>query len=91
MDIFDQIATGVRPPPPPSATSATAQPSLQEQQLSYALAKKVPDMQQRGFTIETAYGEIAIEPGPAADAIADIVRVALRGQLAAADQNGAPA
>ena len=59
MDIFDQIATGVRPPPPPSATSATAQPSLQEQLLSYALAKQVPAME-RGFSISTSYGDIEV-------------------------------
>ena len=31
MDIFDQIAAGVRPPPPPSAHISEALPSLQEQ------------------------------------------------------------
>lgn len=87
MDVFDQIATGMRPPVP-ATRAGKPQPSERDQQLGYALAKKVPDMQQRGFTIETAYGEIAIEPGPAADAIADIVGAALRGQLAAAGQNG---
>ena len=85
MDVFDQIATGVRPPPPPSAHSATAQPSLHEQQLSYALAKKVPDMLRRGFTIETSYGEIVIEPGRHADAIAATVRRVLEIQLKAAE------
>lgn len=62
MDYFDQIATGVRPPPPPSARINEAPPSLQEQQLSYALAKQVPDMA-RGFTIATSYGDITIPPG----------------------------
>ena len=83
MDVFDQIATGVRPPPPPSAPGATAQPSLQEQRLRYALAKQVPDME-RGFTIHTNYGEIVIEPGRHADAIAATVRRALEIQLKAA-------
>ncbi len=81
MDVFDQIATGVRPPPPPSARINEALPSLQEQQLSYALAKQVPDMEQCGFTIETAYGEIVIEPGRNADFIAAIVRTALERKL----------
>lgn len=90
MDVFDQIATGMRPPVP-ATRAGKPQPSQRDLQLGYALAKKVPDMQQRGFTIETAYGEIAIEPGPAADAIADIVRAVLHSQLSAADQIGAPA
>ena len=80
MDIFDQIAAGVRPPPPPSAPGATAQPSLQEQRLRYALAKQVPDMV-RGFTIATGYGDIAIPAGWAADFIADQVRMALKAEL----------
>lgn len=83
MDIFDQIAAGVRPPPPPSAHARDASPSLQEQQLSYALAKQVPAME-RGFTIHTNYGEIVIEPGRHADAIAATVRRALEIQLKAA-------
>lgn len=83
MDILDQIATGVRPPPPPSAHSRPAQTSLQEQRLRYALAKQVPDME-RGFTIHTNYGEIVIEPGRHADAIAATVRRALEIQLKAA-------
>lgn len=50
---------------------------MNQQDISYALAKQVPDMQQRGFTIETAYGAIVIEPGPMADHIASQVRHAL--------------
>ena len=80
MDVFDQIATGVRPPPPPSAHSATAQPSLQEQQLSYALAKQVPDME-RGFTIATSYGDITIPPGWMAERIQRHVEHVLRAEL----------
>ena len=53
--------------------------------LSYDLAKKVPDMVQRGFTIETSYGEIVIAPGRHADAIAAAVRRALETQLKAAE------
>ena len=48
--------------------------------ISYDLAKKVPDMVQRGFTIETAYGEIVVAPGPCADAIANVVRGHLQAQ-----------
>lgn len=84
MDIFDQIAAGVRPLPPSDHT-INALPSLQEQQLGYALAKKVPDMLRRGFTIETSYGEIVIEPGRHADAIAATVRRVLEIQLKAAE------
>lgn len=29
--------------------------------INYDLAKKVPDMRGRGFTIETAYGEITVD------------------------------
>jgi len=61
-----------------------------ELQLSYSLAKKVPDMVHRGFTIETAYGEIVIEPGRHADAIAAAVRRALEAQLKRA-MKGRPA
>ena len=80
MDIFDQIAAGVRPPPPPSAHISEALPSLQEQQLSYALAKQVPDME-RGFTIATSYGDIAIAPGWMADRIRRHLEHVLRAEL----------
>ena len=83
MDVFDQIATGVRPPPPGSNYTSEAQPSMQEQCFGYALAKQVPAME-RGFTIHTNYGEIVIEPGRHADAIAATVRGALEIQLKAA-------
>lgn len=79
MDVFDEIATGVRPAPalsnPPKVLGQ------RDQALSYALVKKVPDMVQRGFTIQTAYGEISIEPGRVANAIAATVRAELQRQF----------
>ena len=54
---------------------------LTEQDLSYALAKQVPDMA-RGFLIGTAYGEINVPPGPLADRLADQVRLTLALELA---------
>ena len=81
MDIFDQIAAGVRPPHPPSArTPADLWRTETELQLSYALAKQVPDME-RGFIIATGYGDIVIPAGRAADFIADQVRMALKAEL----------
>lgn len=50
---------------------------MNEQEISYALAKQVPDMN-RGFTIHTTYGDLVIEPGPMADRIARQVGMALR-------------
>ena len=82
MDYFDQIATGVRPPPPPSARTSEASPSLQEQQLNYALAKQVPDMA-RGFTIATSYGDITIPPGWMAERIQRHVERVLQVELMA--------
>lgn len=55
---------------------------MDEQDLTYALAKQVPDMQQRGFIIGTAYGELSIAPGALADRIAERVRVLLEQELA---------
>ena len=82
MDIFDQIAAGVRPPHPPSAhTPADLWRTERELQLSYALAKQVPDMA-RGFTIHTSYGEIAVAPGPLADQIQTLIREATERELA---------
>lgn len=52
------------------------------QEISYALAKQVPDMN-RGFTIQTTYGDLVIEPGPMADRIADQVRDVLEAELVA--------
>ena len=82
MDIFDQMAAGVHRPLE-QCVPANFQ-SEKELQLGYDLAKKVPDMVRRGFTIETAYGEIVIEPGHHAYAIAAAVRRALEVQLKAA-------
>ncbi len=83
MDIFDQIAAGVRPPHPPSArTPADLWRTETELQLSYALAKQVPDMA-RGFSIHTSYGEIAVVPGPLADQIQALVRQATERELPA--------
>lgn len=83
MDIFDQIAAGMRPP---HSSSAHAPADLwrkeTELQLSYALAKQVPDMA-RGFSIHTSYGDIAVVPGPLADQIQALVRQATERELAA--------
>lgn len=53
---------------------------MNELDISYALAKKVPDMA-RGFRIETRYGELEIEAGALADRIAKLVRAELEKQL----------
>ncbi len=83
MDIFDQIAAGVRPAPAPSAHApADLWRKETELQLSYALAKQVPDMA-RGFSIHTSYGDIAVVPGPLADQIQALVRQATERELAA--------
>lgn len=42
--------------------------------IGYALAKQVPDMVHRGFTIETAYGAVDFRPSPMSDRIAEFVR-----------------
>lgn len=55
---------------------------MNEQDLSYALAKQVPDMQSRGFIIGTSYGEINVPPGPLAERLADQVRFVLALELA---------
>ena len=55
---------------------------MDEQDLSYALAKQVPDMQSRGFIIGTAYGEMSVPPGPLADRLSDQVRLVLALELA---------
>lgn len=56
---------------------------MDQQDIAYALAKKVPDMQHRGFTIETAYGEIDIPAGAMADRLAKAVRRLLEAELIA--------
>ncbi len=48
---------------------------MDELDISYALAKKVPDMR-RGFRVETRYGEIevdAADAGPFADLMAKLL------------------
>ena len=82
MDIFDQIASGVRQPAPLSNYTSKAQPSMEEQQLGYALAKQIPAME-RSFTIHTNYGEIAVVPGPLADQLQALVCEATKRELAA--------
>ena len=84
MDIFDQWAAGLRPVPPQSIAPRKSRPTMQEQQLSYALAKQVPDLA-RGFSIATSYGDIVVAPGRHADAIAATVRRVLEVQLKAAE------
>lgn len=49
---------------------------MDEQDISYALAKQVPDMA-RGFTIQTSYGDLVIESGLMAERIATAVRLVL--------------
>ena len=84
MDIFDVIAAGPGlPPSPPSPSNApatVARLAEAEFNLSYSLAKQVPDMG-RGFSISTGYGEIHFEPGLAANMVADSVRYALEKRL----------
>lgn len=77
MDYFDQIATGVRPPPAPSA----AKPSTVDLQLSYALARQVPAMA-RGFTIATSFGGIEVVAGVLAERLQVLVREAIEHELA---------
>lgn len=82
-DALDAIALGrPRPAQLAVAPAAPAILSAAAPALQYALAKQVPDMV-RGFTIVTAYGDIAIAPGWAADFIADQVRMALQAELLA--------
>lgn len=67
--------------------SVPRQPSDAELRLSYALSRQVPDMD-RGFTLHTTYGEIAVAAGPLAERIQAIVREALQNELAALEQQG---
>lgn len=55
---------------------------MDEQDISYALAKQVPDMRSRGFIIGTSYGELSVPPGPLAEQLADTVRLVLALELA---------
>lgn len=40
---------------------------------SYALAKQVPDLADRGCTISTTYGDITIQPGRLASRLAELL------------------
>ncbi len=53
---------------------------MDDQELSYALAKQVPDMA-RGFTIATSYGDITIPAGWMAERIAQHVERVLQVEL----------
>lgn len=49
---------------------------------SYALAKQVPDLADRGCTISTAYGDLIIPPGRMAARLAELLHVEIsRGGL----------
>lgn len=65
-----------------STRSTTTGRSAQTLELSaaasYALAKQVPDLELRGCTISTAYGDINIPPGWAAMRLALILRHEIR-------------
>lgn len=84
MDVFDQIAAGLRPAPAPIATPTP--PSLPEAQLQYALAKQVPAMV-RGFAIATDFGDITIPPGWMAERIALHVQRVLQVELIATPED----
>lgn len=88
MDVFDQIAAGLRPAPPPSAPRSATPPSLPEAPLQYALAKQVPAMA-RGFAIATDYGDITIPPGWMADRIALHVQRVLQVERMAVQEGNA--
>ena len=81
MDVFDEIAAGLRPRVPPAPTTIAKRCSDAELRLGYDLAKKVPDMRW-GFRIETHYGEIEID-GDDAKPFADLVERVLKKKLAA--------
>jgi predicted SprT family Zn-dependent metalloprotease len=55
---------------------------MDEQDISYALAKQVPDMRNRGFIIGTAYGEINVPPGLLAERISKAVCSVFERELA---------
>ena len=81
MDVFDAIAAGHMPPPPPSQAPAADGLTDAELEVSYKLARHVPDMA-RGFTINTNYGELAIANPRLALRIQALVRNALVTELA---------
>lgn len=84
-DIFDTLALGLPWPSLSTPPAAKPQPSVAELQLSYALAKQVPAMD-RGFTIHTSYGDIAVVPGPLAERLQFLVRQAIACELAKLEQ-----
>ena len=53
---------------------------MKEQDLRYALAKQVPDME-RGFTVSTSYGDIVIPPGKLATRLKGHMQRALMRRL----------
>ena len=53
---------------------------MDELDITYALSKQIPDME-RGFTIATSYGDIAIAPGWMADRIRRHLEHVLRAEL----------
>lgn len=63
---------------------------MDPQDISYALAKQVPDMA-RGFSVSTAYGDIVIPPGRLADHLAANLTRLLQCELLAADKRAAHA
>ena len=54
---------------------------MNEQTIRYALAKQVPDME-RGFTVSTSYGDIAIPAGKLATQLRGHMERALARELA---------
>lgn len=81
MDVFDAIAAGHVPPPSPSQAPTASDMTDAELNVSYKLARHVPDME-RGFTIQTSYGEILITNQRLARRIQALVRNALVTELA---------
>lgn len=56
------------------------------QQINYALAKQVPDLSQRGCSIETTYGAIEVPPGVLAKRIAALLKRELTRELEKAEK-----
>lgn len=81
MDVFDAIAVGHMPPPQPAKAPADDVLTDAELNVSYKLARHVPDMA-RGFTICTSYGELSITNPRLAQSIQALVRNALVNELA---------
>jgi len=60
---------------------------MNQQDIQYALAKQVPDMKSRGFTIGTSYGQIDIPPGWMAQRLAEHLVRALQCELLHLERN----